>query len=137
MCLASVLPRLPKVDEAGHRVSVLGFVPMAWLLLLAVIVAAGFEQGALALLPVFGTDFGKGAVRWYSLKVVSVQPAEFLKPCFAVFTARRALISSETSADFSAPGNDGLARRQRRPFTTKYLPSGVTGCLSVMPSRRT
>lgn len=42
---------------------------------------------ALALLPVFGTDFGKGAVRWYSLKVISVQPSEFLKPTFAVFTA--------------------------------------------------
>ena len=42
---------------------------------------------ALALLPVFGTDFGKGAVRWYSLRVVSVQPSEFLKPAFAVFAA--------------------------------------------------
>lgn len=42
---------------------------------------------ALALLPVFGTDFGKGAVRWYSLRVISVQPSEFLKPAFAIFTA--------------------------------------------------
>lgn len=42
---------------------------------------------ALALLPVFGTDFGKGAIRWYSLKVISVQPAEFLKPSFAIFAA--------------------------------------------------
>jgi cell division protein FtsW len=42
---------------------------------------------ALALLPVFGTDFGKGAVRWYSLRVISVQPSEFLKPTFAVFSA--------------------------------------------------
>ena len=42
---------------------------------------------AVALLPVFGTDFGKGAVRWYSLRVVSVQPSEFLKPTFAVFCA--------------------------------------------------
>jgi cell division protein FtsW len=42
---------------------------------------------AVALLPVFGTDFGKGAVRWYSLRVISVQPSEFLKPAFAVFTA--------------------------------------------------
>lgn len=42
---------------------------------------------AVALLPVFGTDFGKGAVRWYSLRVVSVQPSEFLKPTFAVFAA--------------------------------------------------
>ena len=38
-------------------------------------------------LPVFGTDFGKGAVRWYSLRVISVQPAEFLKPTFAIFAA--------------------------------------------------
>lgn len=42
---------------------------------------------ALALLPVFGTDFGKGATRWYSLGFVSVQPSEFLKPSFAVFAA--------------------------------------------------
>jgi len=42
---------------------------------------------AVALLPLLGTDFGKGAVRWYSLKVVSVQPSEFLKPAFAIFTA--------------------------------------------------
>ena len=42
---------------------------------------------ALALLPVLGTDFGKGAVRWYSLGVASVQPAEFLKPAFVVTTA--------------------------------------------------
>jgi cell division protein FtsW len=42
---------------------------------------------AVALLPLLGTDFGKGAVRWYSLRVISVQPSEFLKPAFAVFTA--------------------------------------------------
>jgi len=38
-------------------------------------------------LPVFGTDFGKGAVRWYSLGFASVQPSEFLKPGFIVVTA--------------------------------------------------
>jgi cell division protein FtsW len=42
---------------------------------------------AVALLPVLGTDFGKGAVRWYSLRLVSVQPSEFLKPAFAIFAA--------------------------------------------------
>jgi cell division protein FtsW len=51
------------------------------------VVAFAVSVVALALLPVFGTDFGKGAVRWYSLKVVSVQPSEFLKPAFAVFAA--------------------------------------------------
>ncbi|WP_372604117.1 putative lipid II flippase FtsW [Actibacterium sp.] len=42
---------------------------------------------ALALLPVLGTDFGKGAVRWYSLGFASVQPSEFLKPGFIILAA--------------------------------------------------
>lgn len=42
---------------------------------------------ALALLPVLGTDFGKGAVRWYSLGFASVQPSEFLKPGFVIVAA--------------------------------------------------
>ena len=43
---------------------------------------------ALILLPFIGTDFGKGAVRWLRLPGgVSVQPSEFLKPCFVVICA--------------------------------------------------
>ena len=42
---------------------------------------------AVAFLPVFGTDFGKGAVRWYSIGFGSVQPSEFLKPCFVALAA--------------------------------------------------
>jgi len=42
---------------------------------------------ALAFLPFFGTDFGKGAVRWYSLGFASLQPSEFLKPGFVVIAA--------------------------------------------------
>jgi cell division protein FtsW len=42
---------------------------------------------AMALLPVFGTDFGKGAVRWYSLGFASLQPSEFMKPGFIVVAA--------------------------------------------------
>ncbi|HSG56967.1 MAG TPA: putative lipid II flippase FtsW [Paracoccaceae bacterium] len=38
-------------------------------------------------LPFFGTDFGKGAMRWYSLGFASVQPSEFLKPGFIVVAA--------------------------------------------------
>ncbi|MEM8872220.1 MAG: putative peptidoglycan glycosyltransferase FtsW [Pseudomonadota bacterium] len=49
----------------------------------------GFALAALAvaLLPFFGTDFGKGAMRWYSLGFASVQPSEFLKPGFVIFAA--------------------------------------------------
>lgn len=50
---------------------------------------------ALLLLPVFGTDFGKGAVRWYSLGFASVQPSEFLKPAFVVVTAWMLAASQE------------------------------------------
>ena len=42
---------------------------------------------ALALLPLFGTDYGKGAVRWYSLGFGSFQPSEFLKPGFVIVAA--------------------------------------------------
>ena len=42
---------------------------------------------ALGLLPFFGTDFGKGAVRWYGLGFASLQPSEFLKPGFIVTVA--------------------------------------------------
>ncbi|PYE82524.1 putative lipid II flippase FtsW [Pseudoroseicyclus aestuarii] len=49
----------------------------------------GFGLGflSLVLLPIFGTDFGKGAVRWYSFGFASVQPSEFLKPGFVVAAA--------------------------------------------------
>ncbi len=40
---------------------------------------------ALALLPIFGTDFGKGAVRWFSFDWLTIQPSEYLKPFFVVF----------------------------------------------------
>lgn len=55
-----------------RRIGVLGFV-------------AAFI--ALALLPIFGSDFGKGAVRWFSFGFITVQPSEFLKPGFIVITA--------------------------------------------------
>lgn len=49
----------------------------------------GFLAAAVAvmMLPVLGTDFGKGATRWYSLGFASVQPSEFLKPVFVIVSA--------------------------------------------------
>lgn len=55
-----------------RRLGVLGFV---------------FAGAALLALPVIGTDFGKGAVRWISLGFASVQPSEFLKPGFVCLAA--------------------------------------------------
>ena len=65
-----------------RRLAVLGF-------------AASFI--ALAFLPLFGTDFGKGAVRWYSLGVGSVQPSEFLKPGFIVLVGWMIAASNEVA----------------------------------------
>jgi len=42
---------------------------------------------ALLLLPFLGTDYGKGAVRWYSLGFASLQPSEFLKPALIIVSA--------------------------------------------------
>src|SRR6056297_1221791 len=69
--IAMVLTSMMRPDLV-RRLAVLGFL-------------AAFV--ALILLPVFGTDFGKGAMRWYSLGFASVQPSEFLKPAFVVVAA--------------------------------------------------
>ena len=69
----AVMIAVTMMDPARvRRIGVMGF-------------AASFI--ALALLPFFGTDFGKGAVRWYSLGFAAVQPSEFLKPAFVVTAA--------------------------------------------------
>lgn len=51
------------------------------------IMGFAFAMAGLVLLPLFGTDFGKGAVRWFSLGFTSLQPSEFLKPGFIVTVA--------------------------------------------------
>ncbi len=60
---------------------------------------AGFiaALAAVALLPFFGTDYGMGATRWYSLGFASLQPSEFLKPVFIVFTAWMMAASQEVA----------------------------------------
>jgi len=73
LCLAAVLHRLPDMNgEGGGHVSVFGFVPLAWLLLFAVVVAAGFEQGALALLPVYGIGHGISETSMSALLAVMI-----------------------------------------------------------------
>lgn len=60
---------------------------------------------ALMLLPLFGTDFGKGAVRWFSFGFASIQPSEFLKPGFVIVVAW--LISA--SQDLNGPPGKTLS----------------------------
>ncbi len=88
---------------------------------------------ALALLPLLGTDFGKGAVRWYSLGFVSVQPSEFLKPTFAIFAAWLMAASYEASgppgralsfAVAVTPDGDAGAAAGLRPGRARSSPPG-------------
>jgi len=72
MAIAAMIVTSMMSPRLVRRLAVLGFL-------------AAFV--ALALLPFLGTDFGKGAVRWYSLGFASVQPSEFLKPVFIVVVA--------------------------------------------------
>ena len=71
---------------------------------------------ALLLLPVFGTDFGKGAVRWYSLGFASLQPSEFLKP---VFVDRRRLADGREHRDRTA------RRARRMSFVVTLVDGGA------------
>ena len=75
MCLTSMMS-----PQLVRRLAVIGFV-VAFI--------------SLSLLPYFGTDFGKGAMRWYSLGFASIQPSEFLKPGFVVVVAWMMAASQE------------------------------------------
>ena len=44
-----------------------------------------FSFIGLLFLPIFGTDFGKGATRWYALGFASLQPSEFFEAVFYRF----------------------------------------------------
>jgi cell division protein FtsW len=84
------------------------------------VIAFAVSFVAVLLLPFFGTDFGKGATRWFSLGFGSVQPSEFLKPFFVVFSAW--LFSA--SADENGPPGTLLAM---------LLAAAVAASLAVQP----
>jgi MFS family permease len=72
LLLALTAPRLPRFERDDHAASVLDFVPIAQVLLTAVIVAAGFEQIVLSLLPVYGLSYGIGEAGMAALLTVMV-----------------------------------------------------------------
>jgi cell division protein FtsW len=105
MALAVMLAVSTVGPREIRRVATLGF-----LAALAVVLA----------LPWIGTDFGKGAVRWLSLGVVSIQPSEFLKPFFAVTVA---WLLSASSHENGPPG----------AILSLVLTAAVAGALALQP----
>ncbi|MFO7853889.1 MAG: putative peptidoglycan glycosyltransferase FtsW [Paracoccaceae bacterium] len=88
------------IRQAGFALVALGlmvFVSMQDVRTVRRLAVLGFCGALVAamLLPVFGTDFGKGAVRWYSLGFASLQPSEFLKPAFVGTAAWMMAASAE------------------------------------------
>ena len=63
----------------------------------------------LLLLPFFGTDYGKGATRWFSLGFGSIQPSEFLKPGFIVFAGWMIAASNEVAGPPGKTYSFGMA----------------------------
>ena len=64
---------------------------------------------AVMLLPFLGTDYGKGAVRWFSLGFGSIQPSEFLKPGFIVVAGWMIAASNEIAGPPGKTYSFGLA----------------------------
>ncbi|MEM9048303.1 MAG: FtsW/RodA/SpoVE family cell cycle protein [Pseudomonadota bacterium] len=109
LALAASVPlaednRLPKYHYVLRQLvfGLIALIGMVWLSLrdirtLRRLGVLGFLGAlvALLLLPLLGTDFGKGAVRWYSLGFASLQPSEFLKPVFVIFCAWLMAASAE------------------------------------------
>ena len=70
--LAGMIFLSMQTPQMVRRLAVIGFIAVFF---------------AIVMLPFFGTDYGKGAVRWYSLGFMSLQPSEFIKPTFVLFSA--------------------------------------------------
>ncbi len=81
----------------GLALSAMLFTSMLSPVMVRRIAVIGFLGAFISLmgLPFLGTDFGKGAVRWYSLGFASVHPSEFLKPLFVIVAAWMMAASQE------------------------------------------
>lgn len=78
------------------------------------------SAAAVLALPWLGTDFGKGAVRWYSLGFASLQPSEFLKPAFVILAAWLMAGAEEPGGP---PGR----------FLSGLVALGLAGALAMQP----
>lgn len=97
LCLAAVLPRLPRLDGGGREASLGSFLPLAPTLLAAVLVAAAFEQAMLSLLPVYGSAHAMDEATLSALLTVLIVGNVALQVPLGLaaerLTARRVLIA--------------------------------------------
>ena len=101
LCMASSPPLAENNEKPSfyyvQKQLLFGFISFSLIIFLSIIGVKNSRRLAiigfflsfilLIFLPLMGTDFGKGAVRWFSIMSFSIQPSEFLKPFFIIFTA--------------------------------------------------
>ena len=101
LCMASSPPLAENNEKPSfyyvQKQLLFGFISFSLIIFLSIIEVKNSRRLAiigfflsfilLIFLPLMGTDFGKGAVRWFSIMSFSIQPSEFLKPFFIIFTA--------------------------------------------------
>lgn len=101
LCLSSSPPLVERLDRPAYffvkRQAFFGVLALLLTLFISVLSPTvvrrwsviGFVIVLIAVLflPAFGTDLGKGAMRWYIVAGRTVQPSEFLKPLFIVTAA--------------------------------------------------
>lgn len=87
VCLALVLPRLPEIHH-DEQASVMRFIPLARLLLLAVAVTAAFEQAILSLTSIYARGYGSSETTTSALLAVLVAGNIALQVPFGIVAER-------------------------------------------------
>jgi MFS family permease len=88
LCLALVLPRLPEFHDGEVQASVIRFIPLARLLLFAVLAAAAFEQTILSLTSIYARGYGSSDAMTSALLTVLVAGNIALQVPFGMIAER-------------------------------------------------
>lgn len=88
LCLALVLPRLPEFHDGEEQASVIRFIPLARLLLFAVLAAAAFEQSILSLTSIYARGYGRSETMTSALLAVLVAGNIALQVPFGMIAER-------------------------------------------------
>ncbi|MGI6855751.1 MFS transporter [Mesorhizobium sp. 1B3] len=88
LCLALVLARLPEFHDGEEQASVIRFIPLARLLLFAVLAAAAFEQSILSLTSIYAGGYGSSETMTSALLAVLVAGNIALQVPFGMIAER-------------------------------------------------
>lgn len=126
----AVVPRLPKMPQEGEAVSVGGFFALAPLLLLAVFVAASFEQTLLTLLAVYGAALGSTERRIATLITCFVAGNALLQVVLGRMAERLGSARTMLFCTLASSPAASCCRRSSTPGCSGRSPSSGAECRS-------